>query len=430
MDPLTIGLAVGLGTQVVSGLMQYYNAEKERGATRKRLKEIEAMFDAIVPPEFNVKIFDDPRLAESIPLPALNLQAITPEQYRVVGQFVPAVASFMAEANPQLVQATEVANQGRSAQMEALQRFRQKASGEFDPELQQMLLESSDRARGEAQSRQASILQDAARRGQLGSGVMMGSQMQAAGDAMRTNALESQRAAAEAYRNRMAAAAQAASLGGQIRQSEMSEQARNADIINAFNERTSQRYQNWAQYAADQANRAQTYNLDRAQRVADANVQTGNDFARYNREMYNQGQGTLFDARRAQKQDILSVEAARNAVLQQRFANDIAKAQGRAGIAQAGIQANNQFTRDQNQAIQGVGDAASKTAFMAGRYYQPGQPEPEGPAPRGTPRGTGYAPSSPYVPGNPLYQNQTYAPQRNPYSRDWTFDDYMNSGVY
>lgn len=374
MEPITTALLVGGGVQVVSGLMQYYNQQKAAGASARRLREIEAMFDSIVPPEYDLKVYDDPRLAQDIPAPALNVEAITPQMYEQVGQYVPEIASYVQEAQPQLVEATAAARTGRGAQLDALERYKQIAAGEFDPELQQMLSEASQRANTEAQSRAASILQDAQRRGQLGSGMMLAEQQRAASEAMARQARESQLAAAEGYRNRLLALDKSASLGGSIRSSEMSEEGKNVGILNDFNERTSKNYQDYLQMRADQLNKAKIMETERSRQVADANVAAKNKSAWENRDLYNKAQMTKYDVARQNRQGRLDVEEAKNRTKQQMYENLLSKARGKAGISETVMNYENQRARDTNQLVRGLGDAATAGALYYGKY---GKPSPE-----------------------------------------------------
>jgi len=374
MDPITIGLLVAAGAQIISGVMQHYQSEKARGATNKRLKEIEAMFDAIVPPQYDLKVYDDPKYAAEIPPAQLNVEAITPEMYQQVGQYVPEMASFVQEAMPQLVEASAAAQTGRRAQLDALERYKQIASGEFDPMLQQRLMEASEKARTDAQSRQASIMQDAQRRGQFGSGIMLASQQAAAGDEMARQARESQMAAAEAYRNQLMALDKSASLGGDIRQSEMGEEARNVGILNSFNERTSRNYQDYLQSRADALNRAKIMETERARQVADANVQLRNRSTEQARDLFNKQQVMNNESAWQNRQSSLANEERKQRLQQQMYENLMQKARGKAGIAQTGIDYLRQDAQDRNQMIRGMGDAATAGAMYYGKY---GQQSPE-----------------------------------------------------
>lgn len=377
-------IAVAVGAQAVSGIMQYYQAEKARGANAKRLREIEAMFAKIVPPEMDISIYDDPRVAESIPEPLLDFSAITPKEFKSVGQFVPEVASYVAETNPQLVEATAAATKGRQTQLEALSKYREIASqGGMDPILASKLAVASDKARSDAASSQQSILQDAQRRGMMGSGLQMQSQMNRTAEDMRRQAVESQMAAAEAYRNQMDAMARGAALGGDIRGSEMSEQGRNADIINAFNERTSRRYQDYLQARSDAVNRANLRNLESQQELANRNVTQGNKAARYNRNMANQGATQQWQNKRASRQDLLDLDRAKKADIQQNWQNKMTHAGAMKGISQDWQNHNYQTAQDRNQATRGIADAVSGGAMYYGKQPQAAAPAPE-------PQPTGY----------------------------------------
>lgn len=370
MDPITIAVLGGIAIQGVSGLMQYYQAEKARGANEARLRQIEAMFDQIVPPEYDVKVWDDPAIAQAIPAPALNLDKIDPQLYESVGQFVPEIAEFVRETNPQLVEATEVGRQGQQAQLEALQRYREIAASETDPMLQQQLAEASLRARTEAQSRADTVLQDAARRGQLGSGIQIAAQMGQAGNAMQANALESQRAAAEAYRNRLAAMDRSASLGGNIRAQDIAEQSRNTGIINDFNQRTSRAYQSYLQDASNTRNQAQLNNLREQQRLADSNVDLENRAMQEWINRSNAGKSQLYDVARQQRNDRINLEQLRQNTLQQNYDNKMKQAGAKAGIGNTYINMQNQAAQDTNRAIGGVADAATAGSLYWGKSQQ------------------------------------------------------------
>lgn len=369
--PALIGVAIG--AQVVGGLMQYYQAEKTRGANEKRLKEIEAIFNKVVPPNLDISIFDDPRVAEQIPLPDLDLSAITPKDYKSVGQYVPEMSEYIQETQPELVRATEAAKTGRESQMAALQKYRDIASGGFDPMLAQKLGEASDKARGDAQSRQESILQDAARRGMLGSGFMVAKQMNQGADAMRRQAQESQMAAAEAYRNQLNALDRSASLGGDVRQSEMSEQGRNADILNSFNQRTSRAYQDWLTQRANLANQAQMRNMTNQQDISNRNISGQNQAALSNRDRWNQGQQQQFQNKRTQRGDLLDIAGQKRNVQQQQYTNAMNQANAASGVQRDWMQHNTQTAQDRNQATRGVADAVSSGAMYGAKYWQPGQ---------------------------------------------------------
>lgn len=372
--PLVVaGVAMAVGA-----LMQYYNSEKARGATAERLKAIEKLFEKVKPPDIDLSVYDDPKLAGTIPVGAYDFSKITPEEYKLVAKIAPEAAPYVAEQAPQVVKATQAATEGRGAQLDALRRFRSIADGEDDPQFQQLMLEASRKARGDAQSRQASILQNFQRRGVAGPGAELALQSGEASDAMQTQALESQRAAADAYRNRLQALSQGATLGGNIRESEMSEQKTNADIINDYNQRSSKRYQDWLQTRADAIYQARVEEEKMKQGIDDANVGNRNkykieDLERRNR-LTSQQRGERVNEREYQ----LGLEKTRTGAKQQKFANEMDIARGKAGLQQQGINYLRDDTRDRNQAIQGTTDTIGAGAM----YYdqssrKPPTPDPE-----------------------------------------------------
>lgn len=370
-------LVIAAGVAAASALMQYHQAEKARKASKGRLKEIEEMFKNIVPPDLNISIDDDPVVLQGVPEAAFNLEKITPEQYESVGQYVPEVANFVQETNPQLVEASAEAAKGRTAQMEALERYKEIARSDFDPAFQQQLAAASRKSRTDAQSRSASILQDANRRGQGGSLATMAMQQAESSDAMQRQALESQMAAAESYRNKLSALDRSADLGGNIRASEMGEASRNADIINSFNQRTAVRKQGWADQGAGIRNQGQLHNLGEKQRLSDMNTKGANDaqaewLARNNAMAQQQFQNRVGERDAGNANDWrnkgLKNDGIRhgNAVAQNTYDNTMAKAASQAGVGYQRSNLEMQSAADRNQAIQGVGNASTS---LASSYY-------------------------------------------------------------
>jgi len=373
--PLVIaGVAMAVGA-----VMQYYNSEKARGATAERLKQIEKLFDKVKPPNLDIKVYDDPKIAAQIPPGDYDFSSITPEEYKLVAKIAPEAAPYVAEKAPQIVQASKNAMSGRTAQLEALRRFRSIAEGEDDPQLQQMLMESSRKARGDAQSRQASILQDFQRRGTGGPGAELALQSRGASDAMQTQAMESQGASAEAYRNRLQALSSGAQLGGQVRQSEMGEAKTNADIINDYNQRSSSRYQQYLQARADSIYDARVKEETMKQGIDDANVSGRNkmrveDLDRQNR-LRQQQRGERVDERDYQR----GLAGDKMRVQQQKFGNELDVARGKAGIQSQGIDYMRSDARDRNQAIQGVTDTVAAGSMYYDRYNRPKPEDPQEP---------------------------------------------------
>lgn len=376
--PLIIAAAIAGGAQVLSSIAQLYNAEKERGATKERLAQIKRLFDEIKPPEYDVEVIDPPQLIEqSIPPTAFDMSNVSPEAYQIAGKYIPEVAQYIAEQNPQLVQMSAAGQFGRDAQIQALKDIRARTGELSDVEAQDASARAMRDAQINAQSRQQAILQDANRRGQLGSGAMLAAQLQGASDQMERGANLSSQAYLEALRNKLGAIRSEGEMGRQLGNDEFSQAAINADIINKFNQRAAQNMNQYGQYAAGVMNEGQMANLKNAQDIMNRNVGTANDMAIYNRNR----QDKLLSQNRAEQ---VGERSFVNQTAQQNFANRLASqdqtnkyrqgmfnnamdlANARAGLGYKGIGYGQQMAQDRNQAIQGFGQGIANTAMTAG----------------------------------------------------------------
>lgn len=258
-----IGGAIGAG----AGAMNYASAKKAREKMEEEAEKVRALYEQIQLPNFDVK-------------------SIKPEDFQLIQKYIPEAAPYIAEKNPKLIEETAKMKEGSEAQIGALRRLMQASSGN-DPEYLAKMNQSARRAQQEAQSRQASILQDAQRRGALNSGMQMASQMQAGAGSMDALAMQQQGQAADSYRNQLEALRQGAALGGDIRQGDIALQSRNNDVINQFNQRNTAAQQAYANQRADIANSAQKYNVGMAQDLANKNVAGRNESAVRNQDMMN-----------------------------------------------------------------------------------------------------------------------------------------------
>ena len=168
-----------VGITAAQGLASAWQSEKARGASQEQLDKIEDMYNGIVPPQYDIKIYDDPKMLAGVPAPAFNMSQITPEQYKVVQQYTPQVAAFIQEKAPQMVQASAAGEQGRQAQLDTLSKYRDiVAQGGYDPSLIDKYNVQGQKEQAAAQSASNSILQNAARRGQTGAGSTLAAQLQ------------------------------------------------------------------------------------------------------------------------------------------------------------------------------------------------------------------------------------------------------------
>ncbi len=311
MIPVAIAVAVG------TGIAQYMNSEQARKASAK---ERQKMSEAL----------------QKIQEPGFDFSNITPEEYKVIGKYVPQVAQYVAEANPTLIEKSGQMKEGQGAMLDALRQYKNIAQSNSDPAFQAQMDLAARKTQAEAQSRQESALLAAQRRGQGGSLASLGAQLQGGSAAMDRNAEMGKNAAIEAYRNKLDAMRQSAALGGQVYAQDEGYQRNNADIVNSYNARAATGRQNYLNNSADTLNSAQRVNLQAAQGAADSNVAARNSAALANRDRVN-------------------------ALRQQVYGNTMAKYGQQVNNSNANVQGINSAAQDRNQAMQSV-------AGIAGAY--------------------------------------------------------------
>lgn len=371
MDPITM-TAVLVGGQAISGLVQYYNAEKARGASQAQLQKIEDLYNQIKPPDYDLSItappqyhqeaIASPKFQQAVASPNFDMSKFSPEKLTQVAQYVPTIAPLIKEAAPTLIQNSDTMKTGRAAQMAALQKLTQIGQGGFDPEYQQKVQNAAMQAQNQAQSRQQSLMDSFARRGISGSGLELAANMSGNAQSMNQAALANQQAATDAYRNQMSALAQSGQLGGQLFNQDQSMQAQNAAIINAFNQRTSAAQQNYEQQRAQALTDAQAKNTATAQDLSNQNVNNANQYAWQQKKQNNQlaQQGFQNAMQGAQFNNNMQQQQYQNAVNSQQYQNQLAQS-----LAQW-----QQQQKDTQNALktQQYNNAMNKAAGLSGMY--------------------------------------------------------------
>lgn len=358
MEPIT-AIAIAQG---VSALGQMYEAEKAAGASKKRLAELERAFAQLKPPSMRITIdeagtLSPEYLAERVPPVEYDMSSIPPEVYEAVGEYKPEALKFFPGL-PNVPYITPAAGEtGKEAQLSALQQMQRIASGEEpDYALREQLFKTRQAADLAGQQRQESILRDFARRQMLGAGTQQLAQLQAAGDVTNRQAAADVAAGAESYRNRLNMLSRSADLGGTVKEQEREFAARNADLINDFNRRMSEGYQDYLYKQNALANQAQLFNLQNRQRLSEKNVAAAGEAARYNKQTRN----ALLEAQRQQeigeRQRFLGNQ-------QQAYSNEFNKLAAQKGLTGMGMEMDMGYGKQRAGTYQGLGDAATKIAY-------------------------------------------------------------------
>lgn len=376
MDPLTLS-AIAIGGSLISGIAQYYQAEKARGANAAQLKKIEDMFNQIKPPDYDVSIdappeyhreaIASPQFAASIQSPNYDMSKLSPESLKSVGEYVPELAPLIKEVAPTTIQNTADMKTGRQAQLDALKKFTQVGEGGFDPEYEQKIQQAARSAQTEAQGRQGALMDTFSRRGLGGSGLELAAQLGSNSQAMDRLASSNQQAATDSYKNQLQALAQGAGIGGQIQSQDQSLQAQNASIINSFNQRMSQQQQDYETQRANQLNQAQVQNLANQQRISDQNAANTNQF-----NLNQQGRGDSIV--NSKYQAALDAQKRQDSLAQQQYGNQVNERNTQNSLAQSLAQWNADQRRSQNAIkSQQYQDQMSKASGLAGNYQAQGQ---------------------------------------------------------
>jgi hypothetical protein len=315
-------IAVMAAGTIISAGVQWYNSKQAQNASESERERIAGLLNSIKDPNFDER-------------------NINPEDVALLQKYVPETAPYIKEIAPQTVQAmSQGAVQGREAQMQSLGMFQKLMQQGYDPQTAMEMARAQRGASAEATSARNTAQAEANRRG-FGGGpsFYQAGASQAGQDRMAQ--LQSQ-ALADASQRRMQAAGQAATLGGDIRASDINLERGNIDIINAYNQRMANSQQDWANQGANVRNAANLRNIGEEQRIDELNK--GN---RYNAAVANR--------------------ANRNTTQQQIFSNNVAKVSGQAQNSQWGVQNAQDRAATNNRAIQSATDLA---ANMGGMYYQ------------------------------------------------------------
>jgi hypothetical protein len=319
MEPVTTMLAISAASTAATSLMSWLSSKNAAQASASERKRISDLVDAMKQPDF-------------------DFSTITPEEFKVVGKYVPEVASYIQEAAPQVMQGISA---GRDAEKEALNRWLEMSRSGRDDIFDIQQRQAARTAAGEQQAQIAS-LQDLSQR-QGGGGLPQGAALRAI-MSNRSGEL-AQQGALDAAQRRTQALQQVGTLGSQVRQADMSLEEKNANIINDFNRRLAENGNQYNQYKTGVLNNAQLANLAQAQKTSDANIGARNEATASN--MTN-----------------------RNNLVQKQFDNQMSQINAKQGIANSNIAGINNAANQSSQMYAGINDAILKGSGAYADYAQ------------------------------------------------------------
>lgn len=248
---LIVGAAVAAGAAIYNAYQQGKISREEYERKRKLLEQYQAEVDRIGP---------------GSPPPPLSM-----EQYQIMGQYAPEVASFYEQQAPELI--TEAGStQERGYQRDVMSRLSNLAQTGDDAISRAAREQAGFEADAAAKRRREQILREYSQRGMGGSGQQLladiaGSQQ--ADVAQRQAALQAQ---AGAQQRAYQALGDLGSLASNVRQQNTSTERANRDIMNQFTRDVATNRNAYNRYVAQTRNDAQQTNLNNLQNVANANV--------------------------------------------------------------------------------------------------------------------------------------------------------------
>lgn len=323
MDPLT--LAILGGGQLISGGLQYMNAEEARAYERQQQAKLEEALNAIG-------------------IPSADPSYFTPEVYQYLENYSPEVAAYVRETDPRtLALRSSEGKRAQQAEQQVLQDILGRAREGTDVLAEIQRARGMREAAGTMSSQAATLQQQLQRQGQQGGLAAYGAALQQQQGAGLQAALAGEQAALAGLQERGRALGQAGDLAGRQIGRELDIERANVNAINAFNQRLAQSQQEQANLGAQIRNQAALENIRGRQRIGEMNVQS---------------QAAARDRRQA--------------FAQQQYQNQLAKFGRQAQQVESGVAAKQQQAQDINKLIQATGDVAGSLTMMSKGYTPKG----------------------------------------------------------
>lgn len=262
--PAVWGLAMA-APSIISGIASFLNNREADSISAQERARLEGLVNALQSPDFSEEDLD-------------------PVTFKVLENYVPQVATFVAETAPTLVTGeTQGAREGMALEKQFLQEMLGQAQTGEDAELAIARNKARRLAEQGAQSGRATMDSQMARRGFTPSGPLAYALQadQASQGALR-GALAGEQAVQDAANRRRDAWGQVGQAGQRMTNRADNLEERNAQLLNAFNARVATMGNQYNQYAANTQNQANQFNIGQRQSAADKTAQSAQDAQKYN----------------------------------------------------------------------------------------------------------------------------------------------------
>lgn len=284
------------------------------------------------------------QLYEKINTPTFDARELQPEELQMVKEMFPEV--YEAKI-PQDVKTAMDSPEMRNAQVTGVNKL-ERIAEQGMPLEDRMAAQQAEQSMVEGAGRtQQNILRDLAARGQLSGGMEMQARLSGQQQAANMGSQMGTDLARQSALRSLQAGTDLTQAAGNVRAQDVNVSGQQADAINRFNEMQAQMQNAQAQYAAGARERAQGYNTQTQQGLADQNAQTRMTYAQQN-------------------------QARTNALRQQQYDNEMKKANAQSGAYnQYGlVKDQNKAAREQN--IMGIGQSLGKTIGGVGSLFAGG----------------------------------------------------------
>ena len=221
---------------------------------------------------------------DQIGIPSIEAQRIVLESPELVGLLVPELEGFAEQMRGTALEQVQVDPALKQKQLMALAGLEERVNMGLTPQDEADLNQMARQARGEAQARDAAILQNMQQRGMGGAGAELASRLMSNQAQTQALAQEQQQKAADAFNLRMAALGQLGSQAGQARSQEYGEQTDLARARDAIAQANLQLRADQRQRDIERQNLAQQANLANQQAIANQKIANKNQ-----QEMFNKG---------------------------------------------------------------------------------------------------------------------------------------------
>lgn len=327
MEPFTLGLLGSIIAPTVGGIVGNVMGAGDRERARELQEEA---YQAIM----------------GLDVPGIEEQKIALQKLVQQGELTPEALETILQQESEM-KGISTDPRLKTAQMQALDRLSKQGLEGLTLQDRVALDEVRNQVESDTQARNKSILQDMAQRGMGGAGAELAMQMQSSQSGANRAKAEADRLAAMAQQRALEATMNAGRLGGEIRNTDFSEQERIASAQDAINRFNAANRQSVAQINVNNRNEAQAANLREAQRISDNNAALANEQEKYNKGLVQ----TNFN---------------------NRYNQTVAGANARSGLANT---LNQNATQTQAAAAgvgQGVGQGFNAYGYSASRQPQQG----------------------------------------------------------